>query len=774
VSTGSPCQLQNASALTLRHPARQLVPVLGLVAVLSCVHSEAVYATSHPLLLLPPLGANVPGTVVTLDWQGSVGATNYFLEVTANQQVVVAQWIGNFARVNITPMPDAGLVYFWRVAAFRNDGVILYSDWSWFTNGPSAPPGTTSPASPANGATVGGGSIPFRWSEAARASDYLLQVATDAGFTQLIFDKWVGYFVGITLTGLPDNGQIFYWRVAARNARGSTPFSAAWAVTNGPSAVPGTPALQSPANGATVGGTSIAFTWSQAARASDYFLQVAADAGFGAIVFEDWVGKFGGITLTGLPDDGQVFYWRVAARNALGTSPMSAAFTLTNGPSAVPETPAPQSPADGSTVPGNTVRFTWNRVPRATDYLLQIASNASFTDLVFDKWGGNSREVTLTGFPGDNQVYFWRVAARNVLGSSPVSAASSMVNHTVCSANSGAIGMGVLGPQPHVDSCFVDPTSGSFLKDETRRVNHNPHRHAGRMAPDASIRTEAQGVGLLQDPDDVWDAGGAQASGVDAHVYAGWVYDYLNRTHGLNGFDNHGSSMRSVVEAVRDSEGRPCADNAFWDGTQINVCVGVGQKPFSGALDVVTHEWGHAVTQYGAGLSEEKEPGALDEAFSDWLGTAIEHANGEPNWTMGEGIRIFRDLSNPLLYGHPATYLGAGWVDVAHCSPTEENDRCGVHTNSGVANKMFYLLSVGGTHNSITVTGIGIQQAIRIAIEANRNNWGLETTFLDARRGMIEAAQDLFGAESPEVTYVRQAWDAVRVYDPAPPLRPSE
>jgi Zn-dependent metalloprotease len=400
-----------------------------------------------------------------------------------------------------------------------------------------------------------------------------------------------------------------------------------------------------------------------------------------------------------------------------------------------------------------------------------VETDAGFTQVVFGEWLGNFLGVTVTGFLDDGQVYFWRVAARNSLGESPFSAPRSFAIQLLCSANTIGTGTGVLNdPKSHIDSCFLGTESGYVLKDETRRANHNPHGHAGRMAPDASIRTDRAGAGLVQDADNIWNAGGAQASGVDAHVYAGWVYDYLNRTHGLNGFDNRGSTMRSVVEVAVLPDGRPCTNNAFWDGVKLNYCVGVGQMPFSGALDAIGHEWGHAVTQYGAGLTGGREPGALDEAFSDWLGTAIEHANGETNWTIGEGIQIARDLSNPLLYGQPATYLGAGWVDVVHCTPTFTNDFCGVHTNSGVANKMFHLLSVGGTHNSVTVFGIGIQQAIRIAIEANRTEWTFVRTFLDARQGMIRAAAKLFGAGSPEVTYVGQAWDAVGVYDPAPPL----
>src|SRR3972149_8207108 len=126
----------------------------------------------------------------------------------------------------------------------------------------AAPP-TPSLLSPANLSNVGGTSIAFLWSSSSGATNYYLQVATDPGFVNNVYNSWVGNYIGITLTGLPDNGQVYYWRVAAGNATGSSYFSFARSVTNGPSAVPATPVQISPANGAKVSGTSIVCSWAR-------------------------------------------------------------------------------------------------------------------------------------------------------------------------------------------------------------------------------------------------------------------------------------------------------------------------------------------------------------------------------------------------------------------------------------------------------------------------------------------------------------------------------
>ncbi|WP_201340283.1 M4 family metallopeptidase [Isorropodon fossajaponicum symbiont] len=72
--------------------------------------------------------------------------------------------------------------------------------------------------------------------------------------------------------------------------------------------------------------------------------------------------------------------------------------------------------------------------------------------------------------------------------------------------------------------------------------------------------------------------------------------------------------------------------------------------------------------------------------------------------------------------------------------PSDYNNLCGVHINSSVANKMFYLLSVGGVHNGVDVTGIGISNAIKIALNANKNHWPRNSTFHAVKVGMISTA----------------------------------
>ena len=115
-------------------------------------------------------------------------------------------------------------------------------------------------------------------------------------------------------------------------------------------------------------------------------------------------------------------------------------------------------------------------------------------------------------------------------------------------------------------------------------------------------------------------------------------------------------------------------------------------NPFC-ALDIAGHEIGHGLMDYTANLVYSYESGALNESFSDIWGTAVEFYGkfSQANWQVGEDIGVtLRDMSDPKSYGDPDTYQGTNWA-------TGPADNGGVHTNSGVQNFWFYLLTVGGT-----------------------------------------------------------------------------
>ncbi|MFZ5351601.1 MAG: M4 family metallopeptidase [Bacillota bacterium] len=254
---------------------------------------------------------------------------------------------------------------------------------------------------------------------------------------------------------------------------------------------------------------------------------------------------------------------------------------------------------------------------------------------------------------------------------------------------------------------------------------------------------------LVYDTDNNFNSS-VQAAAVDAHYYAGIVYDYYKNNHGRNSYDGNGALIKSSVHFGSNY------NNAFWwngylvygdgDGTQF--------APLSGALDVIAHEFTHAVTENSCNLEYRSQSGALNESMSDVFGYLAE---GEANdWQMGEDITTpniagdaLRDLQNPTLYNQPAHMN-----DYQVLPETEEGDWGGVHINSGIPNKAFY--NIATTINDNTKVGRIYYRALTAYLTST-------SQFTDARNALLQAAADLYGSGGAEYQAVANGFTAVGI-----------
>ncbi|RYU77985.1 M4 family metallopeptidase [Hymenobacter persicinus] len=263
----------------------------------------------------------------------------------------------------------------------------------------------------------------------------------------------------------------------------------------------------------------------------------------------------------------------------------------------------------------------------------------------------------------------------------------------------------------------------------------------------------------------------------DAHFGAQATFDYWKLVHGRSSYDNANAKIKSYVH-FDDTPGDGVGfENAYWNGSVMTYGDGASRfRPLT-ALDVCGHEIGHAVCEKTANLTYQNESGAMNEGFSDIWGAAIEQYTAaklgltKSTWLIGEDIDKqqpgLRSMSNPNSQGQPDTYKGTYWRATT-TSPTSANDYGGVHTNSGVLNYWFYLVSVGGSGtndigSAFNVTGITIDAAAKIAYRTESTYLTASSTFASARTASIQAATDLYGAGSAQVQTVTNAWYAVGV-----------
>ncbi len=314
-----------------------------------------------------------------------------------------------------------------------------------------------------------------------------------------------------------------------------------------------------------------------------------------------------------------------------------------------------------------------------------------------------------------------------------------------------ATGSGVLG-----DAKKFQVTSGAngyTMNDTSHGATINTFSANGQQVTPAQGAVPVTSTVLTS-----WDTGNAAGAAVDAHVYAGVVYDYYKKVHLRNGIDGNGGTMLSTAHFGQAYE------NAFWDGTGMSYGDGATMfKPLSAGLDVVGHEFTHGVTENTSALEYKAQSGALNEAVSDIFGVFIEHSllpNDAKNWTMGEDIAkqagVLRDFKNPAAGQQPAA--------MSQYVNTQQDDG-GVHINSGIVNNAAYLMTMGGT-NPTTKTavqfGIGWEKSEKLWYRANTKYFLSTTNFAQAAQLVMSAAKDI-GLTENEQNIVDCAWKATGV-----------
>jgi hypothetical protein len=154
-------------------------------------------------------------------------------------------------------------------------------------------------------------------------------------------------------------------------------------------------------------------------------------------------------------------------------------------------------------------------------------------------------------------------------------------------------------------------------------------------------------------------------------------------------------------------------NNAFWDGTQLVFGDGDGRvfERFTKPVDVLAHEFSHAVIEHTADLTYRGQSGALNESVADAFASCLKQRllgqdAGDGDWLIGQGIfmpsvqaRALRDMAAPgTAYDDPD--IGAD-PQVGHMDDYIDTtaDNGGVHLNSGIPNKAFQLaaVAIGGT-----------------------------------------------------------------------------
>ncbi len=375
-------------------------------------------APSAPTLISPADGDSAASVTPNLIWNVAKGASTYRLQVALD--IAFVRLVFNDSTLvdttkQIGPLGNDS-TYYWRVSAKNAGGVSPFSAVRSFKT-IVATPAAPALVSPADSATNVSTSPTLSWTASARATSYRVQVSTSSTFVPLVFDQSGIAGTSVTVPGL-SNSTTYFWRVSAKNAGGTSAFSAVRSFAT-VIASPVAPTLLSPADGATGVSTSPTLSWTASSSATSYRLQISKTTSFIATVFDDSTLVDTTKQVGPLSND-STYFWRVSAKNAGGFSPFSAVRSFKTIV-ATPAAPALLSPADSATNVSTSPTLSWTASARATSYRVQVSTSSTFVPLGFDQSGITGTSVTVTGL-SKGTIYFWRVSATNAGGTSGFSA----------------------------------------------------------------------------------------------------------------------------------------------------------------------------------------------------------------------------------------------------------------------------------------------------------------------------------------------------------------
>jgi Zn-dependent metalloprotease len=260
----------------------------------------------------------------------------------------------------------------------------------------------------------------------------------------------------------------------------------------------------------------------------------------------------------------------------------------------------------------------------------------------------------------------------------------------------------------------------------------------------------------------------------EAYDGLGATYDLYLEQYGRCSIDDQDMPLIATVHYDRSY------DNAFFDGQQM--VFGDGDEDdedlpeaeriwnrFTIAIDVMGHELTHGVTANTVDLVYLNQPGALNESISDVFGSMVKQKKlgqeaRDADWLIGAGLftanvngQALRSMKDPgSAYNDPVLGKDPQPDNMSDYVRTPQ-DNGGVHINSGIPNKAFYLAATN-------IGGFSWEGAGRIWYETLISpTLSARANFQQFAQETLMAADDLFGPNSIEQQAVREAWDEVGV-----------
>lgn len=365
------------------------------------------------LLVRPAHNTTVHPVSILLEWETNPLAESYILQVSTSSSF--STYVINEKNITKTSYfienLNSNTTYYWRIRPVNRTGTGSTSSvFMLYTSQFTSPPNRVTLKEPVEDSNIFSTTIGFSWEKEATSKSYRLQVSASSDFSTLTAD-----LSGITNTsqnvsGLKSNTQ-YFWRVYGNNEAGQSISSEVRKVRSATySGTPPATKLVSPSNNATIPSNNITFVWENQPNSDRYTLQVSTRSDFSSYTVNVSSLKGTSYTVAKL-DDNKTYYWRIRTGNPAGLGERTLPWTFKTGTAAVQSSEVKLvSPVNATNNLPQSIAFTWENLPNASSYGLEISEASTFQSLNVNQAG-----ITGTSFVVNNltlgKTYFWRVFA---------------------------------------------------------------------------------------------------------------------------------------------------------------------------------------------------------------------------------------------------------------------------------------------------------------------------------------------------------------------------
>jgi hypothetical protein len=373
-----------------------LVAKLTLTPALSLKAQSTVFQVAPATLatmISPVAGTAFTSSSIAFSWTAAPNGTGYYLLIGSTG--IGSDNIYNSAQKTVTSytfngMPTNGEKIYVRLTTNFN-GIWLSNDYTYTAAMPAVM------TTPVPGAVLAGSTVAFTWSQAVGATGYYLWVGSTGVGSNNIYNSAEKTVTSYTMTSMPTNSEPIYVRLI-------TNFSGVWAWKDYTyTAAKQAALILSPAQGATLGGKSVAFTWSAPAGATGYYLWIGSTGVGSNDLYNSEEKTVTSYTFPYMPTNGETVYVRLNT-NYSGTW-VHSDYTYTATAIAAQLT----SPTEGSALKGPAATFTWPAAAGASGYFLWIGSTGVGSNNIYNSQQKIVTTFTFNSMPTNGETIYVRL-----------------------------------------------------------------------------------------------------------------------------------------------------------------------------------------------------------------------------------------------------------------------------------------------------------------------------------------------------------------------------